>query len=79
MAKKFLTSLKIVNLPSDPISGSEGELYFNTSASVAKIYQAGAWSVLGAGGGSATSFKAEPSLRSAMPKHQAPRSRECKM
>jgi hypothetical protein len=52
MAKKFLSSLKIVNLPSDPISGSEGEIYFNTSASVAKIYQAGAWSVLGAGGGS---------------------------
>jgi len=42
MAKKFLSSLKIVNLPSDPVSGSEGELYFNTSASVAKIYQAGA-------------------------------------
>jgi hypothetical protein len=51
MAKKFLSTLKIVNLPSDPTVGSEGELYFNTSASVAKIYQAGAWSVLGAGGG----------------------------
>lgn len=51
MAKKFLSTLKIVNLPSDPISGSDGELYFNSSASVAKIYQAGAWSVLGAGGG----------------------------
>jgi hypothetical protein len=51
MAKKFLSTLKIVNLPSDPIAGSEGELYFNSSASVAKIYQAGAWSVLGAGGG----------------------------
>ena len=54
MAKKFLSSLKIVNLPSDPISGSEGELYFNSSASVAKIYQAGAWSVLGAGAGGGT-------------------------
>jgi hypothetical protein len=54
MAKKFLSTLKIVNLPSDPISGSDGELYFNSSASVAKIYQAGAWSVLGAGGGSGT-------------------------
>ena len=51
MAKKFLTGLKLVNLSSDPSAGSEGELYFNTSASVAKIYQAGAWSVLGAGGG----------------------------
>jgi hypothetical protein len=51
MAKKFLTSLKLVNLPSDPTSGSEGELYFNSSASVAKIYKEGTWSELGAGGG----------------------------
>ena len=43
MAKKFLTGLNLVVLPSDPISGSEGELYFNSSASVAKIYQAGVW------------------------------------
>ena len=54
MAKKFLTGLNLVVLPSDPISGSEGELYFNSSASVAKIYQAGAWSVLGAGAGGGT-------------------------
>jgi hypothetical protein len=60
MAKKFLSTLKIVNLPSDPISGSEGELYFDTSASVAKIYQAGAWSVLGAGGGGTTVSTTEP-------------------
>ena len=62
MAKKFLSTLKIVNLPSDPISGSDGELYFNSSASVAKIYQAGAWSVLGAvaGGGSTTVSTTEP-------------------
>jgi len=54
MAKKFLTGLTLVNLPSDPSVGSEGELYFNTSASVAKIYQAGAWSVLGSGAGGGT-------------------------
>ena len=53
MAKKFLTGLTLVNLPSDPSVGSEGELYFNTSASVAKIYKEGAWSELGAGGGAA--------------------------
>ena len=51
MAKKFLTGLNLVVLNADPATGSEGELYFNSSASVAKIYQAGAWSVLGAGGG----------------------------
>ena len=49
MAKKFLTGLNLVVLDTDPATGSEGELYFNSSASVAKIYQAGAWSVLGAG------------------------------
>jgi hypothetical protein len=54
MAKKFLTGLNLVVLDADPTTGSEGELYFNSSASVAKIYQAGAWSVLGAGGGSAS-------------------------
>jgi hypothetical protein len=60
MAKKFLSTLKIVNLPSDPVSGSDGELYFNSSASVAKIYQAGSWSVLGAGGGGTTVSTTEP-------------------
>jgi len=52
MAKKFLTGLTLVNLDSDPLTGSEGELYFNTSASVAKIYKAGSWTELGAGSGS---------------------------
>jgi hypothetical protein len=63
MAKKFLTGLNLVVLNSDPSTGSEGELYFNSSASVAKIYQAGAWSVLGAGGGggSTTVSTTEPS------------------
>jgi hypothetical protein len=54
MAKKFLTGLNLVVLDADPSTGSEGELYFNSSASVAKIYQAGSWSVLGAGGGGST-------------------------
>jgi hypothetical protein len=61
MAKKFLTGLNLVVLDTDPATGSEGELYFNSSASVAKIYQAGAWSVLGAGGGGTTVSTTEPS------------------
>lgn len=65
MAKKFLTGLNLVVLDTDPATGSEGELYFNSSASVAKIYQAGSWSVLGAGGGggggSTTVSTTEPS------------------
>jgi hypothetical protein len=61
MAKKFLTGLNLVVLDADPATGSEGELYFNSSASVAKIYQAGSWSVLGAGGGGTTVSTTEPS------------------
>jgi hypothetical protein len=61
MAKKFLTGLNLVVLDTDPDTGSEGELYFNSSASVAKIYQAGSWSVLGAGGGGTTVSTTEPS------------------
>ena len=60
MAKKFLTGLNLVVLDADPATGSEGELYFNSSASVAKIYQAGSWSVLGAGGGGTTVSTTEP-------------------
>lgn len=55
MAKKFLTGLRLVNLSSDPASGQEGELYFNTSASIAKIYKNGSWADLDTvGGGSLT-------------------------
>jgi hypothetical protein len=62
MAKKFLTGLTLVNLDSDPLAGSEGELYFNTSASVAKIYKAGNWSVIGEGaGGGVTISETAPS------------------
>jgi hypothetical protein len=60
MAKKFLTGLNLVVLDTDPATGSEGELYFNSSASVAKIYQAGSWSILGAGGGGTTVSTTEP-------------------
>lgn len=55
MAKKFLTGLTLVNLPSDPSVGSEGELYFNTSASVARIYKSGTWADLDTVGGGSLS------------------------
>ena len=61
MAKKLLTGLTLVNLPSDPSVGSEGELYFNTSASVAKIYKSGSWSEIGSGGGTTVSETEPPS------------------
>jgi hypothetical protein len=46
MAKKFLTPIGLVSLPSDPATGSEGQLYFNTTTDVVKIYSNGAWSEL---------------------------------
>jgi len=57
MAKNFLTGLRLVNLASDPVSGSEGELYFNTTDDVVKIYANGSWTTLtGGGGGGGNSF-----------------------
>jgi len=59
MAKKFLTPLGLVSLSSDPATGSEGQLYFNTTDDVVKIYSNGVWSELtGGGGGSGISVSA---------------------
>jgi hypothetical protein len=46
MAKKFLTGLQLLNLTSDPATGIEGELYYNTQDDVIKIYSNGSWSKL---------------------------------
>ena len=46
MSKKFLTSLKLVNLPEDPLTGSEGEIYFNTTSFQTRIYADGNWKYL---------------------------------
>ena len=56
MAKKFLTGLRLVNLTSDPVSGSEGELYFNTTDDVVKIYANGSWATLTGDGGGGNQF-----------------------
>ena len=46
MSKKFLTSLKLVNLASDPVTGTEGEIYFNTTSFKTRIYADGNWKYL---------------------------------
>jgi hypothetical protein len=51
MAKRFLTPINLSNLSSDPASGSEGDLYFNTTDNVVKVYVNGVWSELTGGGG----------------------------
>jgi len=59
MAKRFLTPIGLVSLASDPASGSEGQLYFNTTDDVVKVYVNGVWSELtGGGGGGAISVSA---------------------
>ena len=58
MAKKFLTPIGIVNLASDPASGSEGQLYYNTTDDILKIYVNGAWSPIEGGGGAAINVSA---------------------
>ena len=59
MAKKFLTPIGLVSLPSDPATGIEGQVYFNTTIDSIKIYANGVWTELqGGGGGGAISVSA---------------------
>lgn len=56
MSKKFLTPINLTNLSSDPITGSEGDLYFNTIDNVVKIYADGEWTELTGGAGGASVY-----------------------
>jgi hypothetical protein len=58
MAKKFLTPLGLVGLASDPATGSEGQLYFNTTDDVIRVYANGVWTEL-SGGGASVYYQAE--------------------
>jgi len=46
MARRFLTPISLVALSSDPVSGSEGDAYFNTSSNKIKVYYDGVWNDL---------------------------------
>lgn len=43
MARNFLTGLRLVNLSSDPDTGSEGELYYNIATDKIRLYSNGQW------------------------------------
>lgn len=43
MAKRFLTSLGLVNSSADPVSASNGDVYYNSTTHKTKIYQNGSW------------------------------------
>lgn len=43
MAKRFLSSIRLLNLSEDPNAGSEGELYFNDQTKNVRIYSDSSW------------------------------------
>lgn len=50
MAKRLLSTQSIVNLSTDPASGSAGEIYYNTTINSFKYYNGSAWIPLSSGG-----------------------------
>lgn len=56
MAIRQLSTKQIVNLPSDPISGVAGEIYYNTTTNSFKYYNGTTWSNFSSGG-SGNSFE----------------------
>lgn len=59
MAKKYLTPIAPPALSSDPVTGVNGAIYFNTTLNVLKFYNGTAWTVVGTGqgGGTATTIQ----------------------
>lgn len=45
--KKFQVPINLVNLDSDPVTGSEGDMYYNTTSDVVKVYANGSWIQVG--------------------------------
>jgi len=62
MAKKFLTPIGIVPLTSDPATGSNGQLYFNTVDNMLKVYYDGTWNEISGGGGGGGSVQTDTYL-----------------
>lgn len=58
MAKRFLSTINLPKLSSDPGSGSEGEIYYNTTSDKVRFYNGSAWADLtsSGGGGASDSF-----------------------
>lgn len=51
MTKRLLGTQRIVNLSSDPGTGSAGEIYFNTSSNTLKFHNGTSWTAFGGGSG----------------------------
>lgn len=50
MTKRFLTTPKIVNVSSDPNTGSSGEMYYNTQDNIMKYHNGTQWVAMTGGG-----------------------------
>jgi hypothetical protein len=50
--KQFKVPINLVNLASDPGTASEGDIYYNTTSDVVRVYANGSWASIGSGGGS---------------------------
>ena len=49
MAKKFLSIINVTNLTSDPVSASDGDIYYNTATDQLRIYANGSWTNVASG------------------------------
>lgn len=56
VAKKFLSLINVTNLSSDPVSATDGDIYYNTATDKLKVYANSAWIEIGGGGGGVTSI-----------------------
>lgn len=54
MARRFLTTVGLHVSTTDPASGSDGEVYFNSDTNELKVYYSGAWNSISASGGSSS-------------------------
>jgi hypothetical protein len=73
MTKRFLTITELVNLPTDPGTGSAGQLYFNTTDNLFKYHDGVSWKFFSAetfkvyDGGTPTTFAFDNNLDGGQP------------
>lgn len=56
MTKRLLSTQRIVNLASNPASGTAGEVYYNTTSNELRVYNGTTWIAIGSGGGGGASI-----------------------
>jgi hypothetical protein len=64
LQKNELQNAVIQNLPSDPASPAQGQVYYNSSTDVLKVYDGSAWQVIGTGSGTVTAVTGSGAISS---------------